>query len=215
MSPASSDADSAFTSLSGPATAPLQRVAVYCGSNDGARPEYMECARALGTLMAGRGLTVVYGGGRVGLMGALADAALAAGGEVIGVMPHGLVQREVAHHGLTALRVVESMHERKAIIAELADAFITLPGGLGTLEEFFETWTWAQLGVHRKPMGLFDVAGYWTPLVALLDHIEAEGFLRGKPREWLVVSEDASSMLTRLQTFNAPTVRRWLRLGDT
>lgn len=200
---------------SAPAARPLRRVAVYCASNDGARPEYLACARAVGTMMAARGLTVVYGGGRVGLMGALADAALAAGGEVIGVMPHALVQREVAHYGLTALRVVESMHERKAMIAEMADAFITLPGGLGTLEEFFETWTWAQLGVHHKPMGLFDVAGYWTPLLALLDHVEAEGFLRGNPREWLVVSDEASSMLQQLQAFQAPAVRRWLRLGET
>lgn len=193
----------------------MQRVAVYCASNAGARPEYVECARALGTLLAQRGLTVVYGGGRVGLMGALADAALAAGGEVIGVIPHGLVQREVAHHGLTALRVVDSMQERKAMIAELADAFITLPGGLGTLEEFFETWTWAQLGVHQKPIGLLDVAGYWAPLLALLEHVNAEGFLRGNPREWLVVSDDASSMLTQLQRFQAPTVRRWIRIGET
>lgn len=193
----------------------MQRVAVYCASNAGARPEYVECARALGALLAQRGLTVVYGGGRVGLMGALADAALAAGGEVIGVMPHGLVQREVAHHGLTALRVVDSMHERKAMIAELADAFITLPGGVGTLEEFFETWTWAQLGVHQKPIGLLDVAGYWAPLLALLEHVDAEGFLRGNPREWLVVSDDASSMLAQLQRFQAPAVRRWSRLGET
>jgi len=190
-------------------------VAVYCASNAGVRPEYVECARALGTLLAQRGLTVVYGGGRVGLMGALADAALAAGGDVIGVMPHGLVQREVAHHGLTALRVVDSMHERKAMIAELADVFITLPGGVGTLEEFFETWTWAQLGVHRKPIGLLDVSGYWAPLLALLEHVEAEGFLRGNPREWLVVSDDASSMLAQLQRFQAPAVRRWSRLGES
>lgn len=215
MSPASSDPDHDAASTFAPIAAPLQRVAVYCASNDGTRPEYLECARSLGTLMAHRGLTVVYGGGRVGLMGALADAALAAGGEVIGVMPHGLVQREVAHHGLTALRVVDSMHERKAMIAELADAFITLPGGLGTIEEFFETWTWAQLGVHRKPIGLFNVAGYWAPLLSLLDHVDAEGFLRGSPRDWLVVSDNASTMLTDLQTFHAPMVRRWLRLGET
>ena len=195
MSPASSDPDHDGASTFAPIAAPLQRVAVYCASNDGTRPEYLECARSLGTLMAHRGLTVVYGGGRVGLMGALADAALAAGGEVIGVMPHGLVQREVAHHGLTALRVVDSMHERKAMIAELADAFITLPGGLGTIEEFF--------------------AGYWAPLLSLLDHVDAEGFLRGSPRDWLVVSDNASTMLTDLQTFHAPMVRRWLRLGET
>lgn len=198
-----------------PVAAPLQRIAVYCASNDGTRPEYLERARLLGTLMAHRGLSVVYGGGRVGLMGALADAALAAGGEVIGVMPHGLVQREVAHHGLTDLRVVDSMHERKAMIAELADAFITLPGGLGTLEEFFETWTWAQLGVHRKPIGLFNVAGYWAPLLTLLEHVDTEGFLRGSPRDWLIVGDDAATMLTDLQTFHAPMVRRWLRLGET
>jgi hypothetical protein len=213
MSTATRDSDSSFPPV--PVVPPMQRVAVYCASNAGARPEYVECARALGTLLAQRGLTVVYGGGRVGLMGALADAALAAGGEVIGVIPHGLVQREVAHHGLTALRVVDSMHERKAMIAQLADAFITLPGGLGTLEEFFETWTWAQLGVHQKPIGLLDVAGYWAPLLALLEHVDAEGFLRGNPREWLVVSDDASSMLAQLQRFQAPAVRRWIRLGET
>ena len=213
MSTASRESDPSVPPV--PVVPPIQRVAVYCASNAGVRPEYVECARALGALLAQRGLTVVYGGGRVGLMGALADAALAAGGEVIGVMPHGLVQREVAHHGLTALRVVDSMHERKAMIADLADAFITLPGGLGTLEEFFETWTWAQLGVHQKPIGLLDVAGYWAPLLALLEHVDAEGFLRGTPREWLVVSDDASSMLTRLQSFKPPTVRRWIRRGDT
>ncbi len=193
----------------------LQRVAVYCASNDGVRPEYLACASALGTLMARRGLTVVYGGGRVGLMGALADAALAAGGEVIGVMPHGLVQREVAHHGLTALRVVDSMHERKAMIAELADAFITLPGGLGTLEEFFETWTWAQLGVHKKPVGLYNVSNFWAPLVTLLDHVATEGFMRGSPRDWLVIEQDGDAMLNRLQAFEPPSVRQWLRLGET
>ena len=193
----------------------LHRVAVYCASNDGVRPEYMACASALGTLLAQRGLTVVYGGGRVGLMGALADAALAAGGDVIGVMPHGLVQREVAHPGLTALHVVDSMHERKAMIADLADAFITLPGGLGTLEELFETWTWAQLGVHRKPVGLFNVSDFWTPLIAMLDHVAQQGFLRGNPREWLVIDDDAASMLHRLQAFDAPPVRQWLRLGET
>lgn len=215
MSTEITDLSSGSDPESASAPSVLHRVAVYCASNDGARPEYLACARALGTLMAQRGIGVVYGGGRVGLMGALADAALAAGGEVIGVMPHGLVLREVAHHGLTALHVVDSMHERKAMIAELADAFITLPGGVGTLEEFFETWTWAQLGVHRKPIGLFDVSGFWAPLLTLFDHVEAEGFFRGNARDWLVVSEDASSMLTKLQRFEPPTVRRWLRLGET
>ena len=193
----------------------LHRVCVYCASNDGARPEYLAAARALGTLLAERDLALVYGGGRVGLMGAIADAALAAGGEVIGVIPHALVQREVAHNGLTALHVVDSMHERKSLMAELSDAFIALPGGLGTLEEFFETWTWAQLGVHRKPVGLLDVAQYWQSLVKMLEHAEAEGFLRGTPREWLVMETDAAVLLDRMSTFELPPARRWLRLGDT
>ncbi|MBY0490186.1 MAG: TIGR00730 family Rossman fold protein [Gemmatimonadaceae bacterium] len=202
-----------FTPLRTPAQ--WQRIAVYCASNDGARPAYLAAARAMGTLLAQEGLTVVYGGGRVGLMGALADAAMAAGGEVIGVMPHGLVQREVAHHGLTALHVVDSMHERKALIADLADAFITMPGGIGTLEEFFETWTWAQLGVHRKPVGLLDTDGFWAPLEHLLDHVAAEGFLRGTPRDWLVRAPTPAQLLAALRTFEPPTVRRWLRLGET
>ena len=196
-------------------TATLQRVCVYCASNDGARPDYVAAARSLGAMLATRGQALVYGGGRVGLMGAMADAALAAGGEVIGVMPHALVQREVAHRGLTALRVVDSMHERKSLMSELADGFIALPGGLGTLEEFFETWTWAQLGVHRKPVGLLDVAGYWQLLVKMLEHAEAEGFLRGTLDDWLVTDSDAARLLDRMSSFEPPAVRRWLRLGET
>ena len=196
-------------------TSTLQRVCVYCASNDGARPEYLASARQIGTLLAERGMAVVYGGGRVGLMGALADAALGAGGEVIGVMPHALVQREVAHHGLTALHVVDSMHERKALLAEMADAFVALPGGLGTLEEFFETWTWAQLGVHQKPVGLLDVADYWRPLITMLEHVEAEGFMRGTPREWLAIDTDPTSLLDRLAIFQPPRMRRWMRMGET
>ena len=196
-------------------TVTLQRVCVYCASNDGIRPEYVAAARQMGTVIAERGYALVYGGGGTGLMGAMADAALAAGGEVVGVMPHTLVQREAAHRGLSALHVVDSMHERKAMLAELADAFIALPGGLGTLEEFFETWTWAQLGVHHKPVGLLDVAQYWQSLVAMLEHVEAEGFLRGTPKEWLVMETDPARLLDRLATFEVPHVRRWLTLGDT
>lgn len=193
----------------------LRRVAVYCASNDGARPAYVATAQALGTLLATRGIAVVYGGGRTGLMGALADAAMKAGGEVIGVMPHGLVEREVAHRGISTLHVVDSMHERKALIAELADAFVTMPGGIGTLEEFFETWTWANLGVHRKPVGLLDTEGFWSPLIALLDQLEHEGFLRGTPRDWLVRDDDPAALLDRLGRFSPPEVRRWLRLQET
>ena len=176
---------------------------------------YLDAARQVGALVARRGLGIVYGGGRAGLMGAVADAALEAGGEVIGVMPHGLVEREVAHTGLTALRVVDSMHERKAMMAELADAFLVLPGGIGTFEEFFETWSWAQLGVHRKPIGLLDVEAFWHPLQALLDQVEQEGFLRGTPRYWLQQHHDPEALLTLLETFEAPASRRWLRLGET
>lgn len=195
--------------------ATLQRVCVYCASNDGVRSEYLAAARQMGTVIAQRGYALVYGGGGTGLMGALANATLAAGGEVIGVMPHALVQREAAHQGLTALHVVDSMHERKAMLAEMADAFIALPGGLGTLEEFFETWTWAQLGVHHKPVGLLDVAQYWQSLVTMLNHMEAEGFMRGTPQEWLVMETDPARLLDRLVTFEPPQARRWLRLGDT
>lgn len=195
--------------------ATLRRVCVYCASNDGVRSEYLAAARQMGTVIAQRGYALVYGGGGTGLMGALANATLAAGGEVIGVMPHALVQREAAHQGLTALHVVDSMHERKAMLAEMADAFIALPGGLGTLEEFFETWTWAQLGVHHKPVGLLDVAQYWQSLVTMLNHMEAEGFMRGTPQEWLVMETDPARLLDRLVTFEPPQARRWLRLGDT
>lgn len=194
---------------------PIRRVAVFCASNPGARPAYVEAAAALGRAIAAQGWGLVYGGGRVGMMGALADAALEAGGEVIGVMPHGLVQREVAHHRLTALHVVDSMHERKAMIADLADAFVTLPGGIGTLEEFFEAWTWGQLGVHRKPVALLDVAGYWAPLLALLRHAEAEAFLRGALADWLTVYDTPEAVVAGLPHLTSPAVRRWLRLGET
>ncbi len=193
----------------------MERICVYCASNEGVRPEYMESARNIGRQMAGRGLTVVYGGGRTGLMGALADAALQAGGEVIGVMPHALMEREAAHNGLTALHIVDSMHERKAMLADLSDAFVALPGGLGTLEELFETWTWAQLGVHCKPVALLNVLDYWQPLVQLMTNVEKEGFLRGTPHEWLVVESEPTALLDRLHSFTPPQVRRWLRLGDT
>ncbi|MEO7520843.1 MAG: TIGR00730 family Rossman fold protein [Gemmatimonas sp.] len=193
----------------------LNRLCVYCASNDGANSAYLQAARAFGALIATRGITLTYCGGRVGLMGAIADAALAAGGEVVGVMPHGLVQREVAHRGLTKLHVVDSMHDRKAMLADMSDAFVALPGGIGTLEEFFETWTWAQLGVHRKPVGLLDVSGFWQPLVALLDHLEEQGFLRGAPRDSLVVRDEGVALLEAITAFEPPAVRQWLRPGET
>ena len=193
----------------------IRRVCVYCASNDGTQPVYLEAARDFGRTLAERGITLIYGGGCVGLMGALADAAMAAGGEVIGVMPHALVQREAAHHGITKLHIVDSMHTRKAMMADLADAFVAMPGGIGTLEEFFETWTWAQLGVHGKPIGLLNVADFWRPLVALLDHLGTEGFLRGAPRQSLLLHADGNAMLDALASFTPPPVRPWLRLGET
>jgi len=175
----------------------------------------MQLARTVGRMLAEEKITVVFGGGRVGLMGALADAALESRGEVIGVMPHALVQREAAHRGLTQLHIVDSMHERKAMLASLSDGFIALPGGIGTLEELFETWTWAQLGVHRKPIGLLDVAGYWKRLIDFLDHTGREGFMRPYTRELLLTHDDPRQLLTRMKTHVASEVTQWVSLQET
>jgi uncharacterized protein (TIGR00730 family) len=173
----------------------LRRICVFCGSRPGAGDAYVAAARSLGRTLAVRGLGVVYGGGNVGLMGELADAALAGGGEVIGVIPEALVQQEVAHTGLTELRVVRSMHERKAQMADLSDAFVALPGGMGTFEELFEILTWAQLGFHEKPSGLLDVGGYFAPLLELLDHAVSEGFVRPRHRALLLHAASADDLL--------------------
>lgn len=170
------------------------RVCVFCGSAAGARPEYVAGATALGTGLADRGIGLVYGGASVGLMGAVADAALGAGGEVIGVIPQSLVDREVAHAGLSDLRVVGSMHERKALMAELSGAFVALPGGIGTFEELFEVWTWRQLGLHAKPIVLLDTAGYWAGLTAFLEHAGREGFVKAAP---LDLAPDVPALLER------------------
>ena len=188
----------------------LRRVAVYCGSNTGARPAYGEAARRLGGLLGQRRLGLVYGGGNVGLMGILADAALAAGAPVVGVIPRALVARELAHTGLTELRVVASMHERKALMAELADAFIALPGGLGTLDELLEVWTWAQLGLHERPIGLLDVEGFFQPLAAYLDRAVAEGFVRPQHRAMVVIEGDAALLLDGFAEYQVPRVGKWL-----
>ncbi|WP_211260640.1 TIGR00730 family Rossman fold protein [Amycolatopsis jejuensis] len=173
------------------------RICVFCGSARGFSPEYTDAAAGMGKLLAQRGIGLVYGGASVGTMGVVADAALAAGGEVIGVIPEVLSSVEIAHGGLTELHVVADMHQRKAKMAELSDAFVALPGGAGTLEELFEVWTWAQLGIHRKPIGLLDVAGYYTPLVAFADHMQQEGFLRPETRALLTVDSDAAALLDR------------------
>lgn len=189
----------------------MRRLCVFCGSSAGARPEYLAAAQTLGRALAERGVGLVYGGARVGLMGAVADAALAHGGEVLGVIPRALEEREIAHPGLTELRVVESMHERKAVMSDLSDGFVALPGGLGTLEELFEVWTWAQLGVHDKPCALLDVAGYYVPLLDFLDHGVREGFVRPAHRAQLLVDDDPARLLDRLALFRpTPTGRRWI-----
>jgi uncharacterized protein (TIGR00730 family) len=188
----------------------LRTVCVFCAANPGAHPVYAERAAAMGRWLAQSGRRIVYGGGGTGLMGALADAALEAGGEVVGIMPRHLVDREVAHVGLTELHVVASMHERKALLAELSDGFLAMPGGLGTLEELFEIWTWGQLGLHRKPYGLFQVDGFYTPLLAFLDHAVATGFIRPENRAMLVVDDDPAALVGRMERARVPAVPRWL-----
>ncbi len=176
----------------------MKRVCVFCGSAPGARPAYRIAAQALGAAIAERGLGLVYGGASVGLMGAVADAAMASGAQVIGVLPRGLETREIAHRGLTELRVVDTLHERKAQMTALSDAFIALPGGIGTLDELFETATWNYLGVHAKPYGALDVEGYWQPLLRMLDTMVEEGFLRPETRARLVVRTTPSAILDAL-----------------
>lgn len=193
----------------------LKRVCVFCGSSSGADPAYRQAAEALGRSLVGRGLGLVFGGGHVGLMGALADAVMTEGGEAIGVIPRGLQESELGHLGLTELRVVGSMHERKATMAELADAFLALPGGMGTLEETTEVLTWAQLGIHRKPVGLLDVRGYWRTLLAFLDHAVESGFLRPEHRALLLVERDPEALLDRLASWRAPPARPWMGKDQT
>ena len=188
----------------------MRRLCVFCGSSPGARPEYREAAAGLGRLLGEHGVGLVFGGGRVGLMGVLADAALAAGAEVIGVIPRALWDLEVGHAGLADLRIVDSMHERKAMMAELADGFVALPGGIGTLEELFEVWTWSQLGLHAKPCGLLDVAGYYAPLARFLEHAVAERFLRPEHRRLLYVECDAAVLLARLAEHRPPEIPKWI-----
>ncbi len=176
---------------------------MFCGASAGRNPAYLDAARAFGAAAAARGLGVVYGGGRVGLMGALANGALAAGGEVVGVIPQELVDRELAHGGLTELYVVGSLHERKARMAELADAFVALPGGFGTLDELLEQLTWSQLGLHAKPVGLLDVEGYWRPLIALARHATQEGFVREADLGAIAVGVESAALLDRLARMTA------------
>ena len=193
----------------------MKRVCVFCGSSVGNNPEYAEYAAALGQLLARKHIGLVYGGGHVGLMGVIADAALAAGGEVIGVIPRALADREIAHARLTDLRVVDSMHTRKAMMADLADAFIAMPGGVGTFEEFFEAITWTQLGLHRKPCGLLNAAGFYSPLVAFIDQAVNEGFIKPVHRKMIVVDDNPERLLDTVMHMDLPDVPKWIRRDET
>ncbi len=187
----------------------VKRVLVFCGSSEGRLPDYSEATGELGRLLAGRGLELVYGGASVGLMGVLANAALDAGGTVIGVITGRLVEHEIAHTGLTKLHVVGTMHERKALMAELSDGVIAVPGGTGTLDELFELFTWSQLGLHHKPLGLFDIAGYWRPLLAFLEHAVTEGFVRAEHLDELVVDGSAPALVDRLASYRHRAEDKW------
>jgi hypothetical protein len=193
----------------------MKRVCVFCGSSSGRNPVHLEAAGRVGRALAARGLGLVYGGGSVGLMGAVADAALAAGGEVVGVIPRALQLRELAHGRLTSLHVVGSMHERKAKMAELAHGFVALPGGMGTLEEFAEILTWAQLGLHARPCGLLDVAGYYRPLISFFDQAAAEGFVRPEHRELVLVGDDPDALLDQMERWQPPAIERWIDARST
>jgi uncharacterized protein (TIGR00730 family) len=199
-----------------PSSGELGRLCVFCGSNTGARPAYLAQAESFGRLLASERIGLVYGGGRVGLMGAVANAALGANGTVIGVIPEALVAAEVAHGGLADLRVVRSMHERKKVMADLADAFVALPGGFGTFDELFEIITWAQLGFHAKPIGLLNVEGYFDPLLELVRAAVAEGFIASQHAGLLYVEEDPVVLLARLRTHRpGPRVRKWIDRAQT
>jgi uncharacterized protein (TIGR00730 family) len=188
----------------------MTRICVYCGSSAGGDGVYVDAARATGRALLERGLGLVYGGGSVGLMGVIADTVIAGGGEVSGVIPEALLAREIAHPDVTELKVVSSMHERKQVMNDLADGFIALPGGFGTFEELFEVLTWAQLGIHRKPVGVLDIASYWRPLLELVDHAVAEGFIQPAYRAMLLAAPDPKELLEQFERYKPPRVPRWL-----
>jgi uncharacterized protein (TIGR00730 family) len=193
----------------------VRLLCVYAGSNPGSDPAFADAARGFAAELSRRGIGLVYGGGKVGLMGVLADTVLEAGGEAIGVMPQALIDREIGHPGLTKLEVVDSMHERKARMAELADAFVAVPGGIGTLEELIEVYTWSQLGIHQKACGVLNVNGYYDHLAAFLDHAVAAGFLRPQHRAVLSVADEPAELLDRLAAYQPPAVGKWLELEET
>lgn len=192
-----------------------RRVCVFCGSSSGNRDVYAAAAKSVAQCLVAKGIGIVYGGGGTGLMGVLADTALEAGGEIIGIIPRHLVSKEVSHTGLSDLRVVGSMHERKAMMGELSDAFLALPGGFGTLEEFCEVLTWTQLGLYRKPCGILNVNGFYDHLLALFDHAVDEQFLRAIHRGIVISGDQPESLITRLLEYEAPVVDKWLEARET
>jgi uncharacterized protein (TIGR00730 family) len=186
------------------------RIAIYCGANGGSDPTYREAAASIATYLAGEGIGIVYGGGKVGLMGAVADAALAAGGEVIGVIPQTLMDKELAHLGATHLHVVKSMHERKQLMTDLSDGVVALPGGFGTLDELFEALTWLQLGFHGKPIGLLNVGGFFDALIQFISQARSAGFLREEHERCLLVDADPAALLAKMRKFKAPDLGKWI-----
>lgn len=193
----------------------LKSICVFCGSNAGSRPAYVEAAKQMGKLLAGRGIQVVYGGGHVGLMGVVADAALESGGNVVGVIPRALADRELAHGEVTKMHVVDSMHDRKAMMADLSDGFVALPGGYGTFEELCEIITWSQLGIHQKPCGVLNVNGYYDPLLTQFDAAVEEGFMPAEHRRLVLSDDDPESLLDQLSGAEPPPVEKWIDSSET
>lgn len=200
--------------MTSPAARPLRRICVFCGSSAGGDPRHAEAAVALGRVLAEASITLVYGGGNIGLMGVVADAVLDNGGEVIGVIPHALMARELGHTGIQDLRIVDTMHERKALMADLADAFIALPGGIGTLDELCEILGWGQLGVHHKPMGLLDPTSFFAGFLSFLDHAVDEGFFRREQRDMLLVDDEPRRLLDRFAGYRSPVAHVWVERRD-
>lgn len=193
----------------------IKSLCVYCGSSPGRRQTYSAAAETLAACMVQRNIDLIYGGASIGIMGTLADKILELGGKVIGVIPEALAHKEVAHSQLTELRITHSMHERKMLMAELADAFIALPGGIGTLEELFEIWTWAQLGIHHKPCGLINVDGYYDALITFLDNVHEEGFVKPHHRSMLMVNDDPDALLNHFGDYQAPKIKHWVKSDET
>jgi len=193
----------------------LKNITVFCGANSGANPEFTLIARKVGSLLAGRGIGVVYGGAKIGIMGAVADGALARGGRVTGILPHFLSAREIAHDGLTELVVVDSMHERKLKMYAMSDGFLVLPGGFGTMDELFETLTWAQLGLHQKPIGILNIGHYYDELIALVERMAAEMILKDIYRSMMIVGDEIEELLSKMENYRAPQVEKWITPDKT